>query len=395
MALNEMAQAISVSDRKQRTLFSNLHDALVICDASGMVVEYHDGDTGVLGVDERRHAGRRLLEVWPEWRHAAGDWSEIIRGAAEDGRRIRLHDVRLVPPDAGRNGPVVDFVVYRVECGDTPCAAIVVRDVTDRHDLQTKLHQAQTMEAIGTMAGGLAHDVNNLLSGVTSTLSSLEGEFHNSEHGERMQTALRACRRAAGLIRRLLQFAHGVQGNPLVFAPGEILETIVDSMEPSFFANLRVSREIDRDVRVRMDQDHFAQIVLNLLRNACDAMPEGGSLHIRLESAQARHPDQHDEDRTFALLTVTDTGGGIPREVQDRIFEPFFSTKSRTASRGLGMGLAIVYSTVKNTGGFVEADSKTGSGTSIRVYIPAVTSATTEQFSVAESAALGNGSSPS
>ncbi len=394
-AMNEMAQAISLSERKQRTLFSNLRDAVVICDARGRVLECHDGDTKILGMDEAQNTGRPVLEVWPEWRPAARDWSEVIRTAAEEGRRILLHDVHLVSSASNRNGSVVDFVVYRVECAGAPCTAIVVRDTTERHRLETKLHHAQTMEAIGTMASGFAHDINNLLACVTGTLSWLAGDSHNCNHAERVQAALRACRRAAGLTKRLLHFARGVQGSPQVFVPGEIIETILNSMEPSFYADLEVTRELDQNLRVRMDQDQFAQIVLNLLRNARDAMPKGGNLRLRLESALSQHPDRQDGDQTYALLTVTDTGEGMPPEVRDRIFEPFFTTKSLTSPYGRGMGLAIVYSNIKNAGGFVQAESEAGRGTSIRVYIPAITAASEGHPSVEHSGQSPNALPPS
>lgn len=393
-ALRETAQALIAAERKHRTLFSNLRDAVVICDRSGRVLEYHDGDTRILGVDEGRHVGRALLDIWPEWRRAVEDWSQVIRSAAQDGRRICVHDVRLVSPASNRNGTVVDFVVYLVECGGNPCTAIVVRDVTERHRLLTRLHQAETMEAIGAMAGGFAHDINNLLSCVTGTLSSLAGQSHDGDHAERIQAALRACRRAAGLAKRLLHFARGIQGNPQVFSPGEIIETILNSMESSFFANLAVSRELDHDLRVRMDQDQFAQIVLNLLRNARDAMPEAGDLHVRLESAVSQHPERQEGDETYALLTVMDTGAGMPPEVRERIFEPFFTTKSLTAPYGRGMGLAIVYSNAKTAGGFVRVESEVGSGTSIRVYIPTVATASESDHSTELPVQTGNTPSP-
>lgn len=369
-ALNKMAASVAASERKYRTLFSNLRDAVIICDREARIVEYHDSETQLLAVDEGVHVGKRIAEVWPEWQPAAEVWPGAVRAAADEGRRYQEVDVRLNADAQEPSARIADIFIYRVEYGDTPCAAIVLRDATERHRLQDRLRRAGTMEAVGTMAGGLAHDVNNLLTSVSATLSSIAAEETDSDHRERIESALRTLRRAAGLAKRLLNFASGAQGNPQIFAPGPIVETILESMESASLKDIRTTKRIDHGLHVRMDPDQFAQIVLNLVKNACDAMPAGGTLAVTLGSVQARHPETGSNEREHVLLEVTDNGTGMTADIRNRVFEPFFTTKSREPGRGRGMGLAVVYTAVQTAGGFLKVLSQPGSGTTFQVFLP-------------------------
>ena len=374
IALNNMARTVAASEQKHRTLFANLRDAVVICDGDGMIIEYHDGDARLLSVEEGQNAGRYLLDVWPEWRSVEIDWPVIIHAAIADGRRQEVIDVSLSRPGQQTNDTYVDFVVYRVDYGEQRHVAIVVRDASERNRLQRRARRAETMEAVGVMAGGLAHDVNNLLSSVMGALSTLASEQADSEQTERIQAALKTCRRAAGLTKRLLNFAHGAHGTRQVFAPGDVIETILDSLDPEFLEAIELEEDLDRSAFVQMDQDQFAQIVLNLLRNAHDAMDAGGRLWISLRTTLARNPDTAAPERPYVCLEVRDSGVGMSPDIKERVFEPFFSTKSRTGQHGRGMGMAVVYSAVSNAGGFVRIESEPSVGTTVRVCIPLVSS---------------------
>lgn len=378
-ALNEMAQRVSdagatlqASEAKHRALFRNLRDAVVICDIGGRVIECHDGDTQVLGIEGSEAIGRRVEDVWPEWRSATADWLSAIEGTASRGRRYRFPAVKIERPgEEATEETYCDFLVYRVELGEQRFAAIVVRDVTDRQRLQSRLRRAETMEAVGTLAGGLAHDFNNLLAGVTGTLSLLATEITESKHAERIRMALRACWQAAALSRRLLNFATSTHGTPQVFRVGEMVQTILRSLDSSFLEGIDVRTELGDRICTRMDRDQFTQVVLNLLRNARDAMPDGGTLRLKVETAMTHDPDEGSLDHLCAVLVVADTGCGMSPEVQKRVFEPLFTTKSRAARRGRGLGMAVVYSAVKNARGFLRLTSAKGEGTDVRVYLPA------------------------
>jgi len=376
-ALNDMAGSVAKanatlrdSETKYRSLFRNLRDAVVICDIDTRVVEFYEGDAEALTIEGGEYLGKELLEVWPEWQAATPDWSGVITTAIVHGRRFRASDVSVTTPRGTDTDTVLDFMVYRVDVGPERLAAILVRDVSDRHRLQHKLRQAETMEAVGTLAGGLAHDFNNLLASVTGTLSLMATEVANPAHAERIRTVLKTCWQASALSRKLLNFATSAHGNPQVFAMSETVRTMLDSFDPSFFEGVELHKDLADDVVVRMDQDQFTQIVLNLLRNARDAMQGGGTLTISVSQVTDRHPDDPSRTEPFGLLVVEDTGTGMPPDVQRRIFEPLFTTKSRASGRGRGLGLSVAYSSVKNAGGFIRVESATGRGTTFRVFLP-------------------------
>lgn len=378
-ALNQMAGRVAeahatlhASEMKYRNLFRNLRDAVVICDASGRIVEYHDSDTQLLGFDGGEHVGRGLLDVWPEWKGVTADWALTLDAVVHGGKRFRFSDIALPRAEWDQGGTLfADFLVYRVEFGDERYAAIVARDVTERNRLQTRLRRAETLEAVGSLAGGLAHDFNNLLSAVTGSLTLLSAEVKDAAQAERISAALRACRQAAALSRRLLNFAVGAHGDPQMFRVADMVRMILDSLESSFSEGIRIETDLEDPVAVRMDRDQFTQVALNLLRNGCDAMPDGGVLSIQLSSAVERDPEEGTPPQRYAVLSIRDTGHGMSEEVRRRVFEPLFTTKSRTGGRARGLGMAVVYGAVKNARGFVRVESEPGAGTTIRVFLPA------------------------
>ena len=376
MAMNTMAGSLTdaqadlqVSEAKYRSLFENLRDAVVICDAAGRVVECHDGDTELLGGVTCGRPGRPLLEIWPHWRTDRLDWLALIRRVLAEGTQARAANIELGRTSGSAGPAVVDLIAYPVEFADARYVAIVLRDVTERRRLEDQARRAEAMGTAITFARGVAHDFNNLLTGTISTLSLVRNQAAGRME-ERIHRALRACWQAAGLSRKLLEFAGGGRGHPQTVCLSETIDLILGSFEESFFEGVRVHADLDDSVFVRIDPDQLTQIVLNLVRNAREAMPDGGDLHIKLGFGQSSQPLQSNASADHAVLTVTDTGQGMTPEARARLFEPFFSTKDRGARRSRGMGLAIVYAAVKNAGGLIEVDSHPGTGTTFRVLLP-------------------------
>ncbi len=394
-ALNTMAQSVSdaqakltASETKHRSLFENLRDAVVIIDAGGRVIECHDSDSKLLGVDGADPTGRHILQAWPAWQHLTADWTSLLEDVIRGGQRYRKVDVELGDSEdrqvglaPGRNA-VVDLIVYRIEydadksptSGTAPCpaphAVVVLRDVSERHRLQTRLRQAETAEAIGTLAGGIAHDFNNLLTSAIGTLSVMQQQIGDGPQAGRIHTALRACWQAAGLARRLLNFASSAHGYPQIFSLPEAVQLILDSFDESFFTKVHLQTDLDCPVQIKIDRDQLTQLVLNLVRNACDAMPDGGTLRIAVQPTTACDPEHPDAPLAWALLTVADTGVGMTPAARTHVFEPFFTTKRRGARRGRGMGMATVYAAVKGAGGFIQFDTEPNVGTTFRIYLP-------------------------
>ncbi len=391
-ALNEMAGSLSIaqgevlrSEAKYRALFENLRDAVVICDADGRVVEYNDGDTDLLGDTDLSgdaggsRVGRLLLDAWPGWREAEVDWVASIAQVLDSGKRLRIVDLELVTEasiigsdvqSSEKKEAVVDLVVYRVSYDTEYYAAIVFRDVTTRLHMQKRLRRAETMEVAGTLAGGLAHDFNNLLTSAIGSMSLLSEDLRSAKQHDLIQTASRACWQAASLSRRLLDFAMGGQGKPQVLKLNEAVEHVLQSLDESVFSGISVQTEYDGDVQVKVDRDQLVQIILNLVRNACDAMSDGGVLTIRTDLVDASNPDEKGPLQPYAILTVEDTGHGMSAKVKERVFQPFFTTKTRALHRGRGLGLSTVYASAKTAGGFILLDSQEGVGTTFRVHLP-------------------------
>jgi PAS domain S-box-containing protein len=245
---------------------------------------------------------------------------------------------------------------------------VVFRDVTERQKVEDQLRNAQKMEALTVLAGGIAHDFNNLLTGVFGFIDlARRRPAADGYIGHSLERALSVLEKARGLARQLLTFSKA--GKP-VTAP-VALEELLGNCVRFVLSGSNVSYDLQVDSKLwpcQVDALQIDQAVANLLLNARQAMPEGGTVTLWLDNvmvpAQAKPPLP---EGRYVRLTLRDQGGGIPQELQGRVFEPFFTTKSS----GSGLGLATCYSIVRTHGGHVEMDSKPGAGTTFVVYLPA------------------------
>ncbi|HXU83601.1 MAG TPA: PAS domain-containing protein, partial [Polyangia bacterium] len=263
------------------------------------------------------------------------------------------------------------------EPGGRPLAFVgTVFDVTERMELELQLRQAQKMEALGRLAGGVAHEFNNLLTVILGHAQLLNPETARDER----RAIVQAAEGAGELTRHLLSFSRQAVRAPVLLNLDEVVATV------GKLATRVVGRQIqvltERDLRpglVRADANQLQQVLLNLALNAKDAMPEGGTLRLRTSTQTldaeraARIPGAHAGE--YAVIEVSDTGVGMDARTRARIFEPFFTTKP--AGKGTGLGLAIVYGAVRQSGGMIEVDSEPGHGTTFRIYLPADTGETT------------------
>ncbi|GMU36517.1 MAG: ATP-binding protein [Phycisphaerae bacterium] len=367
-SLAEADRVLQASERKYRALFENLRDALVLCDADGRVVECHDSDTLLLSAEAATARGRALTEAFPAW--ASGDLNaeRLVRDVTHDGIRRRRSDAVLL---RGEDGVpcVVDVVAFPIEIGGRRCAALVLRDARERRALEERVRRAETMEALGRFAGGIAHDFNNLLTGAVASLGLIQTRDEANKQTERLNAALAACWQAAGLSRRLLHLARGGRGHAQVLRPAELVETILASQEEAFFSGVSVEKRLDPAVAIRMDPDELTQVILNLITNAKEAMPDGGRLAIVVD--REREVDEAGGDaRDWACIRVRDSGTGIAPEARRRIFEPFYTTKHQPGRHGTGLGLSIVYAAVASAGGRIDVESEPGQGAEFLIRLP-------------------------
>jgi two-component system, cell cycle sensor histidine kinase and response regulator CckA len=253
---------------------------------------------------------------------------------------------------------------------------LIAEDVTERRKLEEQLRQAQKMEAVGRLAGGIAHDFNNLLTIMKGHVGLLEEELGLGHPcRRRAEQVSQAADRAASLTQQLLAFSRMQILQPRVINMNTVVTEIEKLIRPVLGENIELALKLDPALGSTLaDPSQMEQVILNLVVNACDAMPAGGKLTIRtanveLSEAWARlHPPS--VPGWYVLLTVNDTGVGMEPEVQAHIFEPFFTTKEQ--GKGTGLGLAMVYGIVKQSNGYIWVTSRPGLGTSFQVYLPLV-----------------------
>ncbi|MCB9849312.1 MAG: HAMP domain-containing protein [Phycisphaerales bacterium] len=367
-SLNTMAASLRESQLKFKSLFENLRDAVIVCEASGRVIECHDNDSAVLGPQAASAVGRPANEVWPGWNGMGRRWDALISRVLATNDVVRV--LEASPPDANHRHRAVDVVAYPVRYTDCTYVAIVLRDVTERQRLQQMSRHAETMEASVTVARGIAHDFKNLLHCAVNSLTQLEADSSDPDARRQAHSALTACEQAASLARRLSRFAGSDRGMPERLPLSETVQLIVEAMDDTFREALEIQFTSETSAAVEIDRDHLTQIVLNLLINAREAMPDGGTIQVKVTETEAVDPMLPSVPRPYVVLTLADTGCGIPVVHQERIFQPFFTSKSRGAHGPRGMGLAVVYAAVKQAGGFVSVESEPNKGTAFHVHLP-------------------------
>jgi len=246
-------------------------------------------------------------------------------------------------------------------------------DITEKKELEAQFLRAQRMESIGTLASGIAHDLNNVLAPITMSIAMLRGKITDPSGLKWLNTIDASAVRAAGIVRQVLSFGRGVEGERVPVQPRHIVNEIVKIARETFPRSITISADVPKDLwPINADPTQLHQVLLNLSVNARDAMQSGGTLgisagNITLDEHYARvHIDA--KPGRYVALAVTDSGTGIPRGILEKIFDPFFTTKP--PGQGTGLGLSTVQAIVRGHGGFMNVYSEEARGSTFRVYLP-------------------------
>ncbi len=365
--------ALRISERRFRALVEESWDAIALFGPDGSILYGSPATTRLLGYDLAEFVGRNAMElIHPD------DRSAVLLRLEEVTTQPRRR-VEVAARVQHKNGHWRHLEGVLTNLLDDPSIRAIVnnyRDVTDRRILEEQVILAQKMEAIGRLAGGVAHDFNNILTAIGGYTDLLLADLAPDDKRRRdVEEIHRAADRAAALTHQLLAFSRRQVLQPKVFSLNALVPDIEKMLRRLIGEDILFATVLHPKAgNVRADPGQLEQVIVNLAVNARDAMPKGGRLTIETrnveldESYTTDHPNV--KPGHYVMLTVTDTGIGMNEETKARIFEPFFTTKVR--GKGTGLGLATVYGIVQQTGGHIWPYSEPGQGTTMRVYLPRV-----------------------
>jgi PAS domain S-box-containing protein len=357
--------------REQAALLDKAHDAIGLRNLEQNLIYWNKGAEYLYGWTAEEAIGKNADELLYKEQSSnlieakksiieKGEWTGELGQITKEGKEIIVESRWTL--------------VYDSE-GKPKSILIINTDITEKKKLESHLLRAQRMESIGTLAGGIAHDLNNVLTPTMLSLQLLKGKL-NDEQSQKLLTILeKNSQRGADLIKQVLSFARGVEGERNPLQAKHIITEIEKVAKETFPRNIEIRSDIQKDLfTISGDATQLHQVIMNLCVNARDAMPDGGILSISAEnfSIDENYARMHTEAKVGSYITiaVSDNGIGIPPKILDRIFEPFFTTKE--FGKGTGLGLSTALAIVKSHGGFINVYSEVGKGTTFRVYLPAI-----------------------
>lgn len=360
------------SERNFRLLVEGVTDyALYMLDPDGMITSWNIGGQRIKGYSPEEILGQHFSRFYTETDRTNGKPLRALTIAREQGRyeeegwRVRKDGTffwaSVVIDPIREGGKLVGF-------------AKITRDITERREGQLKLErmqkqlaESQKLDALGQLTGGVAHDFNNLLMIISGSLHTLKKSAGDDPKMKRAVTAIEgATKRGASLTSQLLTFARRQSVNPQVIDVADRIKGLREVLETGVGSSVRLDIDIDRNVTpVVVDLSEFETALLNLVINARDAMPGGGTVTVAAHDLQA---DEASDDPAYVAISVRDSGTGIAPDVLGKIFDPFFTTKP--IGKGTGLGLSQVHGFAHQAGGTVKVTSEIGKGTTVTILLP-------------------------
>jgi len=359
----EANRALAESEARYRKLTEASFDAIDVSQ-NGVILDANEGFATMFGYSHDEVIGRPILDfcapesvddVRQRLEHGIDGTYQLI-GLRKDGRRLFLEATGKAHEIDGQ-----------------PARITALRDVTARRQLEEQFLQAQKMEAVGQLAGGVAHDFNNILTAIICTADlELMEEGISSTMRSSLDTIMGSARRGAAITRQLLAFGRKQVNQPKSVLVNDVVSGLLPMLHRLIVEDIRIDTQLHAEGAIVADPSQLEQIILNLVVNARDAMSNGGSITLETRDEVVTLPAQSVgmivPAGRYCVLSVRDTGSGIDAATQARMFEPFFTTKD--AGRGTGLGLSTVYGIVKQAGGSIAVESTVGKGTTFSIYLP-------------------------
>jgi PAS domain S-box-containing protein len=354
--------------RNQASLLDKARDAIIVCNLQHRVSYWNKSATRLYHWTAGEAIGRTIPELMCKditvYSRAFaelvknGEWVGELQQTRKDGQQLTVEARWTLVSDAH----------------DEPGILAIYTDVTGQRQLEQQFLRAQRMESIGTLAGGIAHDLNNMLTPITMSVDLLKHRMEDQGCLDILDTIASSTRRGAEMIKQVLTFARGMEGCRVQVEIKHLVKDITKMCQDTFPKHIQTQAIYDESLwTLKGDPTQLHQVLLNLCVNARDAMPHGGQLVVTAQNVtlDAAFAAQNHEAAAgpHVLLQVQDAGTGMPKDMVEKIFDPFFTTKE--AGKGTGLGLSTTLSIVKNHGGFIRVESEPQKGTRFCVYLPA------------------------
>ncbi len=369
--------------RQQASLLDKAQDAILVCDLNHCIIYWNKGAEKIYGWAAEEILGKEVCDIV-----CGGDDTQLVKAQEALSRSDEWTDEARHITKYGK--PLIvesRWTLVRNEQGQPDYNLILNTDITEQKKVEEQLLRAQRMESIGTLAGGIAHDLNNVLSPIMMAIDMLHLGATDEETTRWLNLARENAERGAAMVKQVLSFARGVEGKRVSVQLKHIVKDLIKVLNETLPKSINVKYEIEPDLAlVSADPTQLHQVLMNLSINARDAMPAGGTLELKASNVNfdenyARMFIEAKSGR-YVLITVKDTGSGMTKEIQKRIFDPFFTTKE--IGKGTGLGLSTALTIIKSHGGFINVYSEQKKGTQFTIYLPAAESAAEKSESVKE-----------
>jgi PAS domain S-box-containing protein len=360
--------------QEQAALLDKARDAIMVVDLDERIGYWNQSSEGLYGWSAAEAIGKKTSELFCREPSALlgealaitlarGEWTGELRQLTRAGAEIVVES---------------RWTLVRDNDGRPKARLVVDTDVTEKKHLEAKFLRAQRLESLGTLAGGVAHDFNNVLTPIVMAVDILKDDLPVEQRQAILDSLEASARRGADMVKQILSFARGVEGQRVPLHLKHVIREAESMLQHTLPKSIEIRTAVDRDLwLVSGDGTQLHQLVMNLCVNARDAMPQGGVLTITADNVHLTADDLRTgrdvPPGPFIQLEVQDTGTGIAPEVVDKIFDPFFTTKE--LGKGTGLGLSTVLGIVKGHGGFIDVTSRVGTGTCFRIYLPAAETA--------------------